>query len=263
MRPMATLWKSIACAGMAAALVAPSVQAEPINESPSAGAMIADAVVARPLYFALSQAGAAVYTVTLPFTLLGGNADQAAETLVVTPLQGAFVRCLGCGKIESQVGNLSEHDDTKRIRHFVSLNNGMSFLKSGAGNDEAINYGLSIGTHFALNDASRFDVLFGVKNLGSVEDATNSGNLLSYQISSRFGRHLGPFDLMFKLGVHYWDTNDVALGSVAKSDFSYLYGVGVDLWASEHIRFSLDYTNYDLKENARIDSAELNLGLMF
>lgn len=263
MRPMATLWKSIACAGMAAALLAPNVQAEPINESPSAGAMIADAVVARPLYFALSQIGAAVYTVTLPFTLLGGNADQAAETLVVTPLQGAFVRCLGCGKIDSQVSNLSEHDGTKRIRHFVALNSGMSFLKADAGDDEAINYGINLGTHFALNDASRFDVMFGVKNLGSIEDATQSGNLMSYQLASRFGRHIGPVDLMFKLGAHYWDTNDVNLGQVAKSDFSYLYGVGLDLWAGDHIRFSLDYTNYDLKESSRIDSADLNLAIMF
>ena len=106
MRPMATLLKSATIAAISVLLFsATPAMAETIEDSPSAGAMVADAIFVRPLYFALSQAGAAIYTATLPFTLLGSNADQAAETLVITPLQGAFVRCLGCGKSKTKLAN--------------------------------------------------------------------------------------------------------------------------------------------------------------
>src|SRR5690554_285642 len=127
MRLKATLWKTLTVS-VASILLSLPAQAERVEETPSAGAMVADALVARPLYFALSQVGAAVYTATLPFTLLGQNADQAAESLVVAPLQGAFLRCLGCGKMDSQVGRLSTSDGSKRIRHFFTLNGGLTML---------------------------------------------------------------------------------------------------------------------------------------
>lgn len=276
MQPMANMWKTLASVATVIALLAPNAQAETLEDSPSAGAMVADAIVARPLYFALSQIGAAVYAVTLPFTLMGGNADQAAETLVVTPLQGAFVRCLGCGKIDSQVSTLSEVDGSKRIRHFVTLNAGMSFLDSDIDKAEGPSAGLFIGTHFALSDASRFDVLLGVKHLGDIEmkSATDTINdkTLSYQIVSRFGRDLGPFDLMFKLGGHYWDTERTAkLNTVAEGNtdgFGFLYGAGVDFWAGDSVRIGLEYTRYSLKNSgddykSGIDSADLNFSFLF
>jgi hypothetical protein len=34
--------------------------------------------------------------VSLPFTLLGKNEDEAAEVLVKTPARSTFLRCLGC-----------------------------------------------------------------------------------------------------------------------------------------------------------------------
>lgn len=67
-----------------------------IDEDPSALAMAADLAVARPLLLVTTVAGAAVYLVSLPFTLGGGNAKQAGETLVVKPGKATFVRCLGC-----------------------------------------------------------------------------------------------------------------------------------------------------------------------
>lgn len=55
-----------------------------------------DALVARPLGIAATGLGAVVWTVSLPFSLLGGNAGQAADSLVGGPARETFVRCLGC-----------------------------------------------------------------------------------------------------------------------------------------------------------------------
>jgi hypothetical protein len=57
---------------------------------------VADAVVARPIGIVATGAGAVVWGVSLPFSLLGGNAGEAADTLVGGPAREAFVRCLGC-----------------------------------------------------------------------------------------------------------------------------------------------------------------------
>jgi hypothetical protein len=63
---------------------------------PSAFAMFGDALIVRPVMTAATVGGAAIYVVTLPFSLIGGNAQEAGETLVVDPAATAFVRCLGC-----------------------------------------------------------------------------------------------------------------------------------------------------------------------
>ena len=60
--------------------------------------MIADALVARPLYLAATALGAAVFVVTLPFSALGGNVKEAGHELVVGPGQGLLTRCLGCAR---------------------------------------------------------------------------------------------------------------------------------------------------------------------
>ena len=57
---------------------------------------VVDAVVARPLGIVATGAGAVVWGVSLPFSLLGGNAGEAADTLVGGPARETFVRCLGC-----------------------------------------------------------------------------------------------------------------------------------------------------------------------
>ncbi|CAM3601495.1 hypothetical protein [Halomonas lysinitropha] len=71
-------------------------QGERMEAQPSGGAMIADAVIARPLLAAATVGGTAIFLVSLPFTALGGNVDGAAETLIKTPAEAAFRRCLGC-----------------------------------------------------------------------------------------------------------------------------------------------------------------------
>lgn len=280
MQPMATLRKTASIAAASALLVlSPLANAERIDETPSAGAMVADALIARPLYFLLSQAGAAVYAATLPFTLLGGNADQAAETLVVTPLQGAFVRCLGCGRMENQIGSLSEMDGSKRIQHYVMLNGGLSMLDSAGATEDGAGYGVYLGTHFALSDKSRFDVMLGAKQLTDLDVTTAAGGkfndtTLSYQVVSRFGRDLGAVDLMFKLGGHYWDTKRevktaaAGIASLNADGIGFLYGVGLDAWLGENVRVGLDYTRYDMSASdvgydTTLDTADLNLSFVF
>ena len=82
---------------MAALLVIPSVSiAKNLVEEPSTGEMVLDAVVARPILLVATVAGTALYVVTLPFSLAGGNAEQAANALVIGPAKSTFVRCLGC-----------------------------------------------------------------------------------------------------------------------------------------------------------------------
>jgi hypothetical protein len=67
-----------------------------VDQSPNAGVMAADLVVARPIGLVLTVAGTAAFVVSLPFTLLAGNASDAAETLMIGPAKETFVRCLGC-----------------------------------------------------------------------------------------------------------------------------------------------------------------------
>ncbi len=55
-----------------------------------------DAVVARPLGILATGAGAVVWGISLPFSLLGGNAGEAADKLIGGPGRETFVRCLGC-----------------------------------------------------------------------------------------------------------------------------------------------------------------------
>ncbi|MDX1518993.1 MAG: multidrug transporter [Gammaproteobacteria bacterium] len=64
--------------------------------TPSAGAMILDGLVYRPLSLAGTAVGLGVFIVTLPFSALGGNVEQAGETLVVEPARATFGECLGC-----------------------------------------------------------------------------------------------------------------------------------------------------------------------
>ena len=75
-------------------------------DAPPAYAMVADAVIARPLLIAGTIIGVGLFVVTLPFTALGGGVDRAGQALVVEPGKAAFVRCLGCTK-----DGYNNHDD--------------------------------------------------------------------------------------------------------------------------------------------------------
>lgn len=64
------------------------------STNPSSGLMFLD-LVSRPLTAAATVAGAGVWVVTLPFSLVGGNAGEAAKTLVAEPFTYTFARPLG------------------------------------------------------------------------------------------------------------------------------------------------------------------------
>jgi hypothetical protein len=65
------------------------------GEERSAMGMFGDVLLLRTLGFAATVGGAAVFVVSLPFSLLGGNTDEAAQKLVVEPAKFTFVRPLG------------------------------------------------------------------------------------------------------------------------------------------------------------------------
>lgn len=81
------------------ALMAPQLgYTQEVDEDPTALAMAGDLIIARPVGLVVTVIGTAAYLVSLPFSLAGGNAKQAGETLVVGPAMTTFVRCLGCTK---------------------------------------------------------------------------------------------------------------------------------------------------------------------
>lgn len=87
-----------ATVGLMVASMQPTFAAIEIDETdfgPSYGTMVADTIVGKPLQLANAVAGTAAYIVSLPFSLIGRNADQAQQKLFVEPWD-AMGRCLGC-----------------------------------------------------------------------------------------------------------------------------------------------------------------------
>jgi hypothetical protein len=91
---MKRLIRTVIALALVGSMSAPAL-AGPEGE-PTALAMTGDLVVARPLGAVITTVGAAVFIASLPFTALGGNVSQSAETLVVGPAAETFMRCLGC-----------------------------------------------------------------------------------------------------------------------------------------------------------------------
>ena len=65
------------------------------GEDRNAVSMMFDLVVLRPLGLAATVVGTAFFIVSLPFSALGGNTDEAAKKLVVEPAKYTFSRPLG------------------------------------------------------------------------------------------------------------------------------------------------------------------------
>lgn len=73
-------------------------------EDGSTEAIAADVLVVRPLCFAVTVIGSALFVVALPVAALSKSTRQTARTLVVKPAQATFTRPLG---------NMSELDWTE------------------------------------------------------------------------------------------------------------------------------------------------------
>ena len=92
------LFTAVASLGLMAASMQPALAAIEIDESdfgPSYETMVVDTVVGKPLQLVNAVAGTAAYIVSLPFSIIGGNPDQAQQKLFVEPWS-AMGRCLGC-----------------------------------------------------------------------------------------------------------------------------------------------------------------------
>lgn len=63
--------------------------------APSAEAMAADVVLVRPLTLVATVLGTGLFIVSLPFSILGGNVDDAGRNLVLKPAKSTFIRPLG------------------------------------------------------------------------------------------------------------------------------------------------------------------------
>jgi hypothetical protein len=65
------------------------------TEDPGGGAMIFDLCVVRPVGIVATAVGGVAYIISLPFSLLGDNADVAGQKLVKEPAAYTFKRPLG------------------------------------------------------------------------------------------------------------------------------------------------------------------------
>ena len=92
-----------------------AIEIDETNFGPSYETMVVDSVVGKPLQLVNAVAGTAAYIVSLPFSAVGGNADQAQQKLFVEPWQ-AMSRCLGCTVAEDNYyKSQSNNDDVVRI----------------------------------------------------------------------------------------------------------------------------------------------------
>lgn len=66
-----------------------------VDPKPTGGEMLADVVLVRPFMLVSTVVTTAAFIVSLPFSLLGGNVDEAAKSLVLEPAKYTFVRPLG------------------------------------------------------------------------------------------------------------------------------------------------------------------------
>jgi hypothetical protein len=74
-----------------------SYTAERSTEEVSAGEIAFDALLIRPAGIVATAVGAAIFIVSLPFGLLSGSTEEAAQKLVREPADYTFVRPLGQG----------------------------------------------------------------------------------------------------------------------------------------------------------------------
>jgi hypothetical protein len=97
---MVKKWKIPLVMIVAAALIAVPcggvlAQENPYEKDRDPGAMTADLVLTRPVGLAAIVAGTAVFVLSIPFSVIGGNTGQAWQKLVMDPIEYTFVRPLG------------------------------------------------------------------------------------------------------------------------------------------------------------------------
>ena len=86
---------ALACGSLSMATSASAGETYDFNSKPNTGEILIDLLVMRPLMLVGTVAGAAAFIVSIPFSALGGNVPETAQTLVVEPAQYTFLRPLG------------------------------------------------------------------------------------------------------------------------------------------------------------------------
>src|SRR4051812_48697560 len=79
----------------AAVLALTSVTPASAHGTPDPAVTAADAVLARPLGFAATIIGSAIFVVSLPVAAISGSVDSTARSLVGRPAEFTFTRPLG------------------------------------------------------------------------------------------------------------------------------------------------------------------------
>jgi opacity protein-like surface antigen len=276
---------------LALALCFPALSsAEELDSGPSLGAIFADVVLARPALFAITAVGTALYVVTLPVTLLTGNAGDAGDALVMTPAAATFTRCLGCTNKDKyrdtfNYTELSSHSEKNAPKRF--------YLKGG----------YQSSTYFSEDSGSGFNVTLGGKlfesNLAFVDlelsylgfgeasdDSTfddgsrqkSSLSLTSLGLGTNLGINLGNHvQLYAKAGVSKWDIeaenidyepNESPETSKASESGQDAYlGAGVAVNVTENISISAEYIVLSLTkikaDDNKVTSVGANLALRF
>ncbi|MBW1735078.1 MAG: hypothetical protein JRJ09_08115 [Deltaproteobacteria bacterium] len=65
------------------------------NLDEKGGYMAGDLLVIRPLGILATAAGSIIYVLSLPFSVAGGNEEEARQKLVIEPAKYTFTRPLG------------------------------------------------------------------------------------------------------------------------------------------------------------------------
>lgn len=247
--------------------------AEELESGPSIGAMVGDLVFARPLLFAVTAVGTALYVVSLPATLLMGNAEEAGEAMVLTPAAATFTRCLGCTNKDSYENSYDDLDysayeskNGKKKQRF--------YLKGGYqsstyfGKKNASGFNVSLGGKLIENDYAFVDLELNYHDFGNAEDDISfedgsrnkySENLTSLGLGTNLGIRIGDYVRIYvKGGVSKWDiTSDATFfepGESTSSSTSALngqdtyYGAGIGFNLSKNINLDIEYLDMTLSE---------------
>jgi hypothetical protein len=86
---------ALALGNLSIATSASAGEAYDFSTKPPAGNVLLDMFIMRPVMLLGTAVGAATFLVSLPFSALGGNVGDSAETLVKEPAVYTFRRPLG------------------------------------------------------------------------------------------------------------------------------------------------------------------------
>lgn len=88
---------SLLVALVASLVTAPARAGDTLNGGPppSGEAMAVDLMLVRPVGVVATVLGTGFFIVSLPFSILGGNVDDAGRNLVLKPAKSTFIRPLG------------------------------------------------------------------------------------------------------------------------------------------------------------------------